>query len=319
MGLTGLACYGRATATARDGFVDSSCTSSGNGSAVVMRTPSPEVGRPNTWAKAGLFVFTLAGGLSIFLYGSPFFDTFPTNGSVTYGAALIAFFGLISLVLGLRPSLTLYASCSYALFVAATANLMLTIGPFNRLITSPEPYQNLAQDKLAQFLAVVPVIVVLTWVRRHPWDSIYLQMGQPRRWAGFGLPWLAIGALGMIGIASAYGIDSATLLAATPWILAFIVLNAAMEELWFRAIFLRSYSTAMGGGAAILVTALVFASPHFNATYMTAGETLAFGTGVFVIGVAAAWAMRWANSLWGSVLFHMGMNLLIIIQIAESV
>lgn len=273
----------------------------------------------SAWAKAGLFVFTLTGGLSIFLYGSPFFDKFPTNGNVTYGWALIGFFGLVSLVLGLRPSLTLYASCAYALFVAAAANLVLTIGPFNWLITSSETYQNLAQDKLAQFLAVVPVIVVLTLVRRRPLGSIYLQMGRPRRWAGFGPPWIAIGALGMIGIASAYGIDAETLLAAAPWILAFIVFNSVMEELWFRAIFLGPYSTAMGGGLAILVTALVFASPHLNATYVTAGEMWAFGTSVFVIGLVAAWSMRWANSLWGAVLFHMGMDLLIIIQIAESV
>ena len=298
--------------------MDTSATSSGNGSTTPSRPPSPQVAGSRTWAKAGLFVFTLAGGLSVFLYGSPFSDTFPTNSNVAYSGILIAIFGLISLVLERRPYLTSYASCSYALFVAATANLMLIIGPFDGLITSSETYPNIAQDKLAQFLAVVPVVVVLTWVRQRSWDSMYLQMGRPRRWAGFGLPWLAIGTLGMAGIASAYDIDTETLLAAAPWIFAFVVLNSVMEELWFRAIFLRPYSSAMGGGLAVLVTALVFASPHFNAMYVTAGEAWAFGAGVFVIGLVAAWAMRWANSLWGSVLFHMGMDLLIIVQIAGS-
>ena len=271
----------------------------------------------SNWAIASVFVYTLAGGLAIFLFGSPFFDTYATNDNLAYDWTLIAFFGLIAFVLGLRPSLSAYASTSYALFVAAVANLVLTMGPFNWLITSHEPYQNIAQDKLAQFLAVVPVIVVLTLVTRRPLRSIYVELGQPRRWVVFGLPWLVIGAIGMIGIAYANDIDSGALLSAAPWILAFVALNAAMEELWFRAIFLRPYSTAMGGSLAVLVTALVFGMTHVNASYMSAGEMWAFGVIVFVIGLVTAWAMRWASSLWGSVLFHMGMDLLIIIQIVE--
>jgi membrane protease YdiL (CAAX protease family) len=298
--------------------VDSSGTSSGTVPVVSPRSPSSEMAEASIWARFGLFVLALAGGLSIFVFGSPFFDIFPTNDSVPYGLALVALFGAISFALGLRPSLTLYSSCVYALFVAAVANLILTIGPFNWLITSSETYQEFAQDKLAQFLAVVPVILLLTWVRRRPLASIYLQVGRPRRWVGLGLPWLALGTLGIIGIAYAYDIDAETFLAAVPWILVFVALNATMEELWFRAIFLRPYSTAMGSGLAILVTALIFGIAHVNAEYMSPGEVWAFGIGVFIIGLVAAWAMRWANSLWGSVLFHMGIDLLIIIQIAES-
>ena len=298
--------------------MDSPGTSFGNTPVASPRSPSPETAEVNAWVRLGLFVLTLAGGLSIFMFGSPFFDTFPTNDSVPYGVILVTFFGVISLVLGRQPYLVLYSNCAYALLVAAVANLMLTIGPFNWLITSSETYQEIAQDKLAQFLAIVPVILLLTRIRRRPLTSIYVQKGQPRRWIGFGLPWLVIGMLGIIGIAYAYDIDADTFLAAAPWILVFVVLNATMEELWFRGIFLRPYSTAMGGSSAILVTALVFGIAHVNAEYMTAGEMWIFGIVVFVIGLTTAWAMRWANSLWGSVLFHIGMDLLIIIQIVES-
>lgn len=296
----------------------SSHASSGSSVTVPTRPPSPEVGAPSTPAKSGLIVFTLAGGLSIFLFGSPFFNTYPTNDSVPYGVTLVSLFGVVSLVLGRRSSLVVFSSCAYGLFVAAAANLVLTIGPFNWLITSSEAYQEIAQDKLAQFLAIVPVVLVLTWARRRPWDSIYLQKGRPRRWIGFGLPWLVIGTLGMIAIAYAYDIDAETLLAIAPWIFAFVALNATMEELWFRAIFLRPYTAAMGGRWAVFVTALVFGITHVNAEYMSASEIWVFGAIVFIIGLVTAWVMRWANSLWGAVLFHMGMDLLIIVQIIES-
>lgn len=282
------------------------------------RPPSPEVAALGTPAKVGLIVFTLAGGLAIFLFGSPFFDMYPTNDSVPYSVALVALFGIISLVLASRPTLNVYSLCAYALFVAATANLVLIIGPFNWLITSSDAYTEVAQDKLAQFLAVVPVILLLTWARRRPWGSIYLQVGQSRRWLAFGIPWLIVGTIGMIGIAFAYDIDIEALLAIAPWVFMFVALNAAMEELWFRAVFLRPYATGMGGRWAILVTAFVFGITHVNAEYMSASEMWIFGATVFIIGLVTAWAMRWANSLWGAVLFHMSMDLLIIIQIVES-
>jgi membrane protease YdiL (CAAX protease family) len=40
---------------------------------------------------------------------------------------------------------------------------------------------------------------------------------------------------------------------------------------------------------------------------------------VIGLGLVLAWAMRWADSLWGSVLFHMGLDLLIILPVVQSV
>jgi hypothetical protein len=47
--------------------------------------------------------------------------------------------------------------------------LVLAIGPFNFLVTAPdESVRQAVQDKLAQFLSVVPVILILTWGERRP-------------------------------------------------------------------------------------------------------------------------------------------------------
>jgi membrane protease YdiL (CAAX protease family) len=76
----------------------------------------------------------------------------------------------------------------------------------------------------------------------------------------------------------------------------------------------------MGGAQAVVVTALIFAVAHIGATYLASlGELVFLVFGALAIGVVAAWAMRWADALWGSVLFHMGLDLLVVFGLLESV
>ncbi len=269
-------------------------------------------------SRAALFLLLLVGGQLIFVFGSPYFTVFPTNDNTLFSAALVAVFGLLALVFRQRPSLSHYAPPVYALFVAAAANLALVIGPFNRFITATDPYRVLAQDKFVQFLSVVPVLVILSWLARRDLGWIYLQRGRPRRWLPFGLVSLAVCAVVMVAMLLGFGMGTGDLLAAAPWIAIFVAANAVMEELWFRGVFLRSYEAGIGWTGAMVVTALAFGISHINVTYFESAVGLVFGAGVIGLGLIMAWAMRWADSLWGSVLFHMGMDMLIILPVVAS-
>ena len=283
-----------------------------------MNTPALVPTETRPVIRAALFLLLLAGGQLIFVFGSPYFTVFPTNDNVLFSAALVAAFGLLALVLRQRPSLSHYAPPVYALFVAAAANLALVIGPFNHFLSATEPYRVMAEDKIAQFLSIVPVLVILSWLAQRDLGWIYLQRGRPRRWLPFGLVSLAVCAVVMVAMLLWAGMSAGDLLAAAPYILAFVTANAIMEELWFRGVFLRSYETTIGWTGAMVVTALAFGVSHMNATYFESAVGLVFGLGVIGLGVLMAWAMRWGNSLWGSVLFHMGMDLLIILPIVQS-
>ncbi len=283
-----------------------------------MNTPALVPTETRPVSRAALFLLLLAGGQLIFVFGSPYFTVFPTNDNVLFSAALVAAFGLLALVLRQRPSLSHYAPPVYALFVAAAANLALVIGPFNHFLSATEPYRVMAEDKIAQFLSIVPVLVILSWLAQRDLGWIYLQRGRPRRWLPFGLVSLAVCAVVMVAMLLWAGMSAGDLLAAAPYILAFVTANAIMEELWFRGVFLRSYETTIGWTGAMVVTALAFGVSHMNATYFESAVGLVFGLGVIGLGVLMAWAMRWGNSLWGSVLFHMGMDLLIILPIVQS-
>ena len=272
------------------------------------------------WVGVGLLGFTLGGGMVIFVGGTPYFELTAANDSPLFNAMVVAFFWLLARFLRGRSSLASYATCSHALFVAAAAMLAVVIGPFNWLVTAESgSVEEATQGKLAEFLAIVPVILLLTWAARRPWGWLYLQKGQPRRWLIFGLSSFVISATVITGLALASGISSAALLSAAPWILMFAALNSVMEELWFRGIFLRTFSAGMGGRQAVVVTATIFAAAHVAATYTNSvGEQLLLLSLAIAIGLVAGWAMRWANSLWGSVLFHMGLDLLVVFGLLEA-
>lgn len=279
-------------------------------------THAPEEARPGH--RAVFFLFLLAGGQLIFVFGSPYFDVFPTNKNLVFSATLAAAFGVLALVLWRNPSLARYAPPVYALFVAAAANLALVMGPFNRFLTATEPFREIAQDKVVQFLTVVPVLVILSWLARRDLGQIFLQRGRPRRWVPFGLVSLAAFAVAATVILLVSGLSAAELWAVTPYILAFVTANAIMEELWFRGVFLRPYEAGVGWTGAMVATALAYGVSHMNATYFESTTGLLFGLGVIGFGFILAWAMRWADSLWGSVLFHMGMDLMIILPVVGS-
>lgn len=272
------------------------------------------------WVRAGLVGFTLLGGGAIFVLGSPYFELTPWNDNVLYNGVLAAGFGLLTFLLRRRPPrLASLALCSEALFVAAAAMLVLVVGPFNWIVTlDDESYRHALQDKLAQFLAIVPVIAVFAWAARRPWGWIYLHRGRPRRWLPFGLSVFVVGAAIISVLAMTTGRTPTALLAAAPWIVAFAALNAGMEELWFRGIFLRAYDAAMGAVPAVLVTAIIFGAAHVGATYVSAGEQLVFAALVAGLGIMLALAMRWGDSLWGAVLLHITLDLVVVFELVEA-
>ena len=284
-----------------------------------MNTPVLVPTETRPVSRAALFVLLLLGGQLIFVFGSPYFTVFPTNDNPLFSAALVAAFGLLALAFRQRPSLAHYAPPVYALFVAAAANLALVIGPLNRFLNATEPYRQMTQDKVVQFLTVVPVLVLLSWLARRDLGWIYVQRGRPRRWLPFGLAAFAVCAGVITWMVLSSGMSVNDLLAAAPWIMTFVVANAIMEELWFRGVFLRPYEVGIGWAGAVVVTALTFGVSHMNVTYFESAVGLVFGLDVIGLGLLLAWAMRWGDSLWGAVLFHMGMDLLIILPIVQSI
>ncbi len=260
----------------------------------------------------------LLAGLAIFVLGSPYYDVFPTNRSQIYVLALTLCFLAAWLVLKRHHSLARYAPSAYALFVASAALLFLGTGLLELRRGVLTPFQDLALDKVSQFLHVVPVILALTLVSKNDLKSIFIARGRLKAGLIFGgvsfLLWAVLAYLLQSGAGGFGPVNVSVILLALAWAFA----NATMEELWFRAIFLKPYEKVIGRLAAILVTSLVFGLSHINATYEFPGGSAVFGVVVFVLGVVGAYSMYKTDSLIGAILFHAGYDLTIIVPVLNS-
>ena len=265
-----------------------------------------------------LSVLLVLGGAAVFVLGSPYYTVFPTNGNQTYYFALVLFFLIVSAALKRSRSLSRYWPAAYSLCIASAALLFLSTGILNLQRDTMAPLQFIAMDKLSQFLHVVPVIVGLTLLAKEDLKSIFITRGKLRQGLAFGLvSFVAFGAIALVMQLNSSGFFS-SLLAAMPWLLLFVFANAIMEELWFRAIFLRKYEVMIGRNAAIIVTAVVFGASHVNATYDFPGGGFVFGLVVFGLGLIGAHSMLKDDGLIGPVLFHAGYDLLVIVPIINS-
>jgi membrane protease YdiL (CAAX protease family) len=271
-----------------------------------------------TMKRIVLSVLFVLGGAAVFVLGSPYYSVFPTNRNQTYYMALTGFFFVLSVILKRNQSLSRYWPAPYALFIASTALLFLSTGILNLHHDAMDPLQLIAVDKLSQFLHVVPVIVGLTLLAKDDLKSIFIKRGRLEQGLTFGLVSFVLFAAVAVLMQSNLGDFLSSLPAAIPWLLLFIFANAIMEELWFRAIFMRKYETLIGRNAAILVTALIFGASHINATYDFPGGGFVFGLVVFVLGLVGAYSMFREDGLIGPVLFHAGYDLLVIVPILDS-
>ena len=260
----------------------------------------------------------LAAGIVVFVLGSPYYSIWPMNGNKLFYVFLTAGFLVVALLLRRSGHLQGYWRTAYAFFMASAVLLFMSTGFLSAGSYLLHPLKDLAMDKLSQFLYVVPLLIVLTLLAGNDLKSIFIRRGNLKRGLIFGFSSFGVFAL----IAWVVQPDLVSVLSsmpyAVPWLLLFVFANAIMEETWFRAIFLKRFESLIGGVGAILVTSLVFAASHFNATYEFPGGPYAFAAVVFVLAVAGAYEMKKENGLLGAVLFHAGYDLVIIMSILNS-
>jgi membrane protease YdiL (CAAX protease family) len=276
------------------------------------------------------FFFYLIGGLMIFLWGANTFDLFSTNRNLVYEWGITLLFLFLAVIMHRVPRLQVFWKIASALFIASAANAVnLSLGNFLAPIlhVTGDDLRFLAIDKLSQALPIVLTIILLTLWQGDDLGSIFLKKGNLHLGLKFGFISFAIFAVIFIIIlfvqASgpktqglfASGIDPAIVVQAIPWILLFCFANSLMEELWFRGVSLNKLTPVLGWTSSIIVTALVFGSTHAAATYITPVQMLLFAVIVISLGLVNAYMMLKTDSIWGSVLFHAGYDLLVILPL----
>lgn len=277
--------------------------------------------KPNLFGRITAGLIYLVIGLVIIIFFKPWGTPVIASTSLeVFGRlALIALLLAAALLAKRSKKLEKFWQLLFALMIMILAisldlfsgKLLFTIPGFND--STPSGF---ALIKLVEGILVPGIIILLTWASGDTLGSIYLQKGNLKRGLIVGaITFLAAAALA-IPMGFLFGIKDVTpakIWAWLPWILIFVISNAFMEELLFRGLFLRKLEPFMGKWLANILVAIVFISPHLTVSYTISLSIF----GLVLIPLALAWGfiMQHTDAIWGSFLFHAGMDIPIILGI----
>lgn len=177
---------------------------------------------------------------------------------------------------------------------------------------SLDTISGIAVAKLVEVISITVPILILIWVAKYNRASVYLTVGKFKSGLIIGLgTFLCLGIIASLQ-AAGLGVSRGKFIQAIPWMLIFALSNGFMEELWFRALFLKKLETVMKPVMVLLLTTVVFALVHIDVTYVSPSEMLTFMAELFALGFLFGLVMKKTQSIFAAVLFHAGADLLVL-------
>jgi membrane protease YdiL (CAAX protease family) len=176
-----------------------------------------------------------------------------------------------------------------------------------------------AIQKLNECFVVVCMVITLTLVSGGSLGSIYIQKGNLKQGLSIGLIAFFLAAAGSIPMASLFKAQDLTLARIVPWLpwlLIFVLANAAQEELLFRGLFLRKLQPFFGKLLSNFMIVFIFTLLHRGAGYSS--SDLIFLAVLIPLALAWGYIMQKTDSIWGSILFHAGMDIPIMLGIFSN-
>lgn len=240
-------------------------------------------------------------------------------------ATALAFLGA-ALAARRRPRFAAHWRLPLALAIATAAQALDYHLDFNQWllpalgISALKSPAGWAVDKLQSSLLIIVPIILLTLLSGERLGSIYVQRGRLKLGLAIGLGTFSAATLLAIPWASwlfaGRDLSLARVLPWAPWVLIFVLANAAAEELLFRGLFLRKLTPLAGAFWANLAIAIPFVLMHASASYFT--QPLIFLAFLFLLALGWGATMQRTDSWWGSVLFHAGMDISIVLGIFSN-
>jgi membrane protease YdiL (CAAX protease family) len=208
----------------------------------------------------------------------------------------------------------------FALLAASSADWFVGNALIRMNVLDPSTPQGMAFQKLADMIVIAGVVLVLTWLSGASPGSIYVQQGKLRRGIIIGVVAFVASAAVAVPIAQlmfrAQDLTFAQILRWSPWILLFVLSSATDEEIMFRGLFLRKLQPFVGAFLANCLIALVFTGLHAAVTYTS--DQMGFLAVLLPLALAWGYIMQKTDAVWGSILFHAGMDIPIILGLFST-
>lgn len=289
---------------------------------------SNSLSTPKIAERALLALLFVAIGSTIYVVFSPlrpYFDSTTLERITDYLGRI----GLIATLLGIfgfvrrSERFGRYAPVFLGLLImaiAVSADRIFGVYLLEYLDVNGKTPNGFALLKLNECLIVASVVVLLTRSSGGTLGSIYIQKGNLKRGLAIGLISFGLAAAGSTLMATSLfkgqNLTFERIMVWLPWLLIFVLANASQEELLFRGLFLRKLEPFFGRLLSNSLVALVFTTLHYGADYASSNT-------IFVIAVtllAVAWGaiMQKTDNIWGSILFHAGMDIPIMLGIFSN-
>ncbi len=265
----------------------------------------------------------LGFGTLIMLVFSPWRPMIP-NLLTDYLARIGVCIGLLILVLisSRVPRLQRYQPLMIGLTIlAVVVSIEFIMGRYvqNNLGISDATPKGWAWTKLNEAFVVICTVLVLNKAAGGSLGSLYVQKGKLKLGLLIGLGTFLLAAAGSFPMATLFKAQNLTIARVIPWIpwlLIYVLANAAMEELTFRGLFLRKLQPFTGKFLANFLVALVFTGLHATVNY--SADNLIFVAVTLPFALLWGYIMQKTDSIWGSILFHAGMDIPIMLGIFSS-
>jgi membrane protease YdiL (CAAX protease family) len=275
--------------------------------------------------RVGFFMLFLVLGLLIFVVFSHMRPILPKSIDIIGRIVMIAGFLVVALLARRSQRFEKYWQVLFTCFIASLATAIDYYLPSRDWLlqlfhTSIKTPAGIAIDKLDSSIIIIVSIIVLTKISGSNLSSIYLKKGNLKKGLIIGLIAFFIAVAGSIPVSKMFfgarDLQVEKVLSWTPWILIFVLGNAFNEELLFRGLFLQKFSPFVGKFLSNLVIAIPFTLHHTGVSYTP--DALMFL--VILLPLALAWGFitQKTDSLWGSVLFHAGTDIPIILAIFST-
>ena len=268
--------------------------------------------------KTGIFVSLFAVGMLVFFVGG-YWAGIPHWCRTVAKIALPCLLLFATIACSRTESLSQCRPVSLAFFAASSAFMVAwwVSDPLMKLFGfTTDSVPGIAFMKLFDAIPIVVTVILVARLGGLKPADLYLQPGKLKAWLIVGVVAFAAFTVLFLLQAKDQNISADRLLAYAPWTLLFVLSNGFLEELHFRGLLLKPFEQLLGRHPANLCIALFFTLSHAPVQYTP--DILVFLAILFVLALAWGYVIQKTESLWGSVLFHAGADLMIVVGIYKT-
>jgi len=274
-------------------------------------------------ARIGLALLFVALGSLIIIVFSQYRPLLSAPADLLGRLLLLSALLAAALVARRSPSLQPVWRLLFGLFILLAAVSLdwwvarFILQPLDALPATPA---GIALEKLKTAAIVAATVLTLTRLSGGPLSVLYIQRGHLKQGLTTGLIAFGVAAATAVPLSQLFfagaPVTLAQVLQWAPWILIAVFSNAVNEELLFRGLFLRKLEPFYGKALSNVLVVLVFTGLHLGVTY--ARDQLLFLA--VVVPLALAWGaiMQKTEGIWGSILFHAGMDIPVFLSIFST-